>query len=155
MIKKTECPIETLRKKGADLIDRVRFGQERIVVTSYGKLAVAIVSIDDLARLENCVKFDPAEAVAIKSENIGSEFDEFLREEGIFDKVSKAARKRVAQWLHAQRTRRPIAIYEARARKAGVKTLVEPVEIPAVAKITKRNRHREVRTGKPVGREAW
>jgi len=99
MPKNSEVPINDLRRTGGGLIDRVHYAKERVIVTKNGKPFAAIVSIDDLAQLEGCVKYDPADTIAIKPENIGRSFDDFLREEGIYDEVSTATRKRVAQWL--------------------------------------------------------
>ncbi|MFJ4005210.1 type II toxin-antitoxin system Phd/YefM family antitoxin [Streptomyces sp. NPDC090023] len=47
-----EIPVTQARAELADLINRVVYGGERVVVTRHGKPLVALVSADDLARLE-------------------------------------------------------------------------------------------------------
>ena len=144
-LKTTEVPAQALRREAGDLLGRIQYQHEHVVITKHGKPIVAMVPIEDLALIESArkkAKFDQNEAVAISPAHIGSDFDDYLREEGIYDEVSTAARKRVAQWMRAQQTRRPITFYEGRARKAGAKTLVEPAEIPAVAEIAKLTRRR-------------
>ena len=90
-----------LRRGGGEIIARVKIAGDRVVVTDYGKPQAAIISLDDLAELEagSHAKFDPSEAVTLKAENIGSNFDEFLRKEGIYDEVKVNSRKRVAAWI--------------------------------------------------------
>lgn len=58
MVMKIECSIDSIRKQGAKLIDRVRYsdGRIRLVVTKHGEPAVALISLDDLAALEACTK---------------------------------------------------------------------------------------------------
>lgn len=48
-----EIPVTQARAELADLINRVVYGEERVVVTRHGKPLVALVSAADLARLEN------------------------------------------------------------------------------------------------------
>ncbi|MEU0374210.1 type II toxin-antitoxin system Phd/YefM family antitoxin [Streptomyces sp. NPDC006283] len=48
-----EIPVTQARAELADLINRVVYGGERVVVTRHGKPLVALVSAADLARLEN------------------------------------------------------------------------------------------------------
>jgi antitoxin (DNA-binding transcriptional repressor) of toxin-antitoxin stability system len=149
MTKPVQIPLTRIRRQGAEIFARVCYRREEVIVTDYGKPIARIIPMGDaIARL-------PRQGKRINSAHIGSDFNDFLREEGIYDEVSQAARERVARWLLTQRKRRPIDFYKACARKVGVKTLVRPAEIPAVTKITKRNRHPEVKTGRPVGREAW
>lgn len=47
-----EIPVTQARAELADLINRVVYGDERVVVTRHGKPLVALVSAADLARLE-------------------------------------------------------------------------------------------------------
>ncbi|MGW4233016.1 type II toxin-antitoxin system Phd/YefM family antitoxin [Streptomyces sp. NPDC004980] len=54
-----EIPVTQARAELAELINRVVYGGERVVVTRHGKPLVALVSAADLQRLES----DEAEAV--------------------------------------------------------------------------------------------
>ncbi|MFD5075243.1 type II toxin-antitoxin system Phd/YefM family antitoxin [Streptomyces sp. NPDC058371] len=54
-----EIPVTQARAELADLINRVVYGGERVVVTRHGKPLVALVSAADLERLE--ALGDPAE----------------------------------------------------------------------------------------------
>jgi prevent-host-death family protein len=47
-----EVPVTQARAEFADLVNRVVYGGERVVVTRHGKPIVALVSAEDLARLE-------------------------------------------------------------------------------------------------------
>lgn len=47
-----EIPVTQARAELADLINRVVYGGERVVVTRHGRPLVALVSAADLARLE-------------------------------------------------------------------------------------------------------
>ncbi|NUR73312.1 MAG: type II toxin-antitoxin system Phd/YefM family antitoxin [Hamadaea sp.] len=47
-----EVPVTQARAEFADLVNRVVYGGERVVVTRHGKPLVALVSAADLARLE-------------------------------------------------------------------------------------------------------
>ncbi|WP_432053636.1 type II toxin-antitoxin system Phd/YefM family antitoxin [Streptomyces sp. bgisy022] len=47
-----EIPVTQARAELADLINRVVYGAERVVVTRHGKPLVALVPADDLRRLE-------------------------------------------------------------------------------------------------------
>ncbi|MFI1411887.1 type II toxin-antitoxin system Phd/YefM family antitoxin [Streptomyces sp. NPDC020707] len=47
-----EIPVTQARAELADLINRVVYGAERVVVTRHGKPLVALVSAADLERLE-------------------------------------------------------------------------------------------------------
>ncbi|MEW2252107.1 type II toxin-antitoxin system Phd/YefM family antitoxin [Streptomyces sp. NPDC058733] len=47
-----EIPVTQARAELADLINRVVYGDERVVVTRHGKPLVALVSATDLERLE-------------------------------------------------------------------------------------------------------
>ncbi|WP_030809007.1 type II toxin-antitoxin system Phd/YefM family antitoxin [Streptomyces sp. NRRL F-2799] len=47
-----EIPVTQARAELADLINRVVYGSERVVVTRHGKPLVALVSAADLERLE-------------------------------------------------------------------------------------------------------
>ncbi|MEU7565289.1 type II toxin-antitoxin system Phd/YefM family antitoxin [Streptomyces fradiae] len=48
-----EIPVTQARAELADLINRVVYGGERVVVTRHGKPLVALVSAADLERLES------------------------------------------------------------------------------------------------------
>jgi prevent-host-death family protein len=57
-----EIPVTQARAELADLINRVVYGGERVVVTRHGKPLVALVSADDLRRLEEAQELaEPAE----------------------------------------------------------------------------------------------
>ncbi|MBY8864866.1 type II toxin-antitoxin system Phd/YefM family antitoxin [Streptomyces sennicomposti] len=49
-----EIPVTRARAELADLINRVVYAGERVVVTRHGKPLVALVSAADLRRLEGC-----------------------------------------------------------------------------------------------------
>ncbi|MFE0702314.1 type II toxin-antitoxin system Phd/YefM family antitoxin [Streptomyces sp. NPDC058872] len=51
-----EIPVTQARAELADLINRVVYGGERVVVTRHGKPLVALVSAADLAELEAAEK---------------------------------------------------------------------------------------------------
>ncbi|GAA2909668.1 type II toxin-antitoxin system Phd/YefM family antitoxin [Streptomyces thioluteus] len=57
-----EIPVTQARAELADLINRVVYGGERVVVTRHGKPLVALVSADDLRRLEEGAAEEPAVA---------------------------------------------------------------------------------------------
>ena len=48
----SEIPVTQARAEFADLVNRVVYGDERIVMTRHGKPLVALVSAADLERLE-------------------------------------------------------------------------------------------------------
>jgi prevent-host-death family protein len=60
-----EIPVTQARAELADLINRVVYGGERVVVTRHGKPLVALVSAADLERLEELQQ--PAEEQVITS----------------------------------------------------------------------------------------
>ncbi|MGW4203952.1 type II toxin-antitoxin system Phd/YefM family antitoxin [Streptomyces sp. NPDC004726] len=60
-----EIPVTQARAELAELINRVVYGGERVVVTRHGKPLVALVSAADLERLENLP--EPAEEQVIGS----------------------------------------------------------------------------------------
>ncbi|MPY55797.1 type II toxin-antitoxin system Phd/YefM family antitoxin [Streptomyces spongiae] len=53
-----EIPVTQARAELADLINRVVYGGERVVVTRHGKPLVALVSAADLERLEESAATD-------------------------------------------------------------------------------------------------
>ncbi|MFD5157830.1 type II toxin-antitoxin system Phd/YefM family antitoxin [Streptomyces hawaiiensis] len=55
-----EIPVTQARAELADLINRVVYAGERVVVTRHGKPLVALVSADDLRRLEETQEFAEA-----------------------------------------------------------------------------------------------
>ncbi|MFG3321579.1 type II toxin-antitoxin system Phd/YefM family antitoxin [Streptomyces sp. NPDC048171] len=60
-----EIPVTQARAELADLINRVVYGGERVVVTRHGKPLVALVSAADLERLEEAG--EPSEGQVITS----------------------------------------------------------------------------------------
>jgi prevent-host-death family protein len=60
-----EIPVTQARAELADLINRVVYGGERVVVTRHGKPLVALVSAADLERLEE--SHEPAEEQVISA----------------------------------------------------------------------------------------
>ncbi|MEU7055908.1 type II toxin-antitoxin system Phd/YefM family antitoxin [Streptomyces sp. NPDC046197] len=60
-----EIPVTQARAELADLINRVVYGGERVVVTRHGKPLVALVSAADLERLEEPA--EPAEAPVVRA----------------------------------------------------------------------------------------
>ena len=60
-----EIPVTQARAEFADLINRVVYGGERVVVTRHGKPLVALVSAADLARLDALE--EPAEEEIVSS----------------------------------------------------------------------------------------
>lgn len=63
-----EIPVTQARAELADLINRVVYGGERVVVTRHGKPLVALVSADDLRRLEELQQQEePAEEQVIST----------------------------------------------------------------------------------------
>ncbi|WP_062646427.1 type II toxin-antitoxin system Phd/YefM family antitoxin [Streptomyces maremycinicus] len=55
-----EIPVTQARAELADLINRVVYGGERVVVTRHGKPLVALVSAADLERLDDLDALDRA-----------------------------------------------------------------------------------------------
>ena len=55
-----EIPVTQARAELADLINRVVYGGERVVVTRHGKPLVALVSAADLERLDELDELDKA-----------------------------------------------------------------------------------------------
>jgi len=63
-----EIPVTQARAELADLINRVVYGGERVVVTRHGKPLVALVSAADLQRLEELDRLEqPAEEQVISA----------------------------------------------------------------------------------------
>ncbi|MEU6811311.1 type II toxin-antitoxin system Phd/YefM family antitoxin [Streptomyces sp. NPDC046831] len=60
-----EIPVTQARAELADLINRVVYGGERVVVTRHGKPLVALVSAADLERLEQAE--EPAEEQVVSA----------------------------------------------------------------------------------------
>ncbi|WP_030777446.1 type II toxin-antitoxin system Phd/YefM family antitoxin [Streptomyces sp. NRRL S-920] len=59
-----EIPVTQARAELAELINRVVYGGERVVVTRHGKPLVALVSAADLARLEEDAESSEEQAVS-------------------------------------------------------------------------------------------
>jgi prevent-host-death family protein len=63
-----EIPVTQARAELADLINRVVYGGERVVVTRHGKPLIALVSADDLRRLDETQELaEPAEEQVISA----------------------------------------------------------------------------------------
>ncbi|MFA3878736.1 type II toxin-antitoxin system Phd/YefM family antitoxin [Streptomyces sp. MMCC 100] len=58
-----EIPVTQARAELADLINRVVYGGERVVVTRHGKPLVALVSAADLERLEEVRESSHAQVI--------------------------------------------------------------------------------------------
>jgi prevent-host-death family protein len=70
-----EIPVTQARAELADLINRVVYGGERVVVTRHGKPLVALVSAADLERLEQ--EAEAPEAAEAAEEQIISSVSSF------------------------------------------------------------------------------
>lgn len=55
-LKTTEVPAQALRREAGDLLGRIQYQHERVVVTKHGKPIVAMVPIEDLALIESALK---------------------------------------------------------------------------------------------------
>jgi prevent-host-death family protein len=60
-----EVPVTQARAEFADLVNRVVYGGERVVVTRHGKPIVALVSAADLDRLEEADQQQPETVVRL------------------------------------------------------------------------------------------
>jgi prevent-host-death family protein len=60
-----EVPVTQARAEFADLVNRVVYGGERVVVTRHGKPIVALVSAADLDRLEEADQQQPSTVVRL------------------------------------------------------------------------------------------
>ncbi|MFI9201316.1 type II toxin-antitoxin system Phd/YefM family antitoxin [Streptomyces sp. NPDC053048] len=67
-----EIPVTQARAELADLINRVVYGGERVVVTRHGKPLVALVSAADLRRLEEAPAEERAEEKATGEEVVST-----------------------------------------------------------------------------------
>ncbi|MFG3719619.1 type II toxin-antitoxin system Phd/YefM family antitoxin [Streptomyces massasporeus] len=68
-----EIPVTQARAELADLINRVVYAGERVVVTRHGKPLVALVSADDLRRLEETQELaEVAEVAEVAEEQVVS-----------------------------------------------------------------------------------
>jgi prevent-host-death family protein len=63
-----EVPVTQARAEFADLVNRVVYGGERIVVTRHGKAIVALVPAADLDRLEQLDQPEPMTVVQLSAE---------------------------------------------------------------------------------------
>ncbi|MGX1129008.1 prevent-host-death family protein [Streptomyces glaucescens] len=59
-----EIPVTQARAELADLINRVVYGGERVVVTRHGKPLVALVSAADLQRLEESKELEEEQVIS-------------------------------------------------------------------------------------------
>ncbi|MEU2564579.1 type II toxin-antitoxin system Phd/YefM family antitoxin [Streptomyces longispororuber] len=66
-----EIPVTQARAELADLINRVVYGGERVVVTRHGKPLVALVSAEDLRRLDEAEETAQEQVISSVS-SIGS-----------------------------------------------------------------------------------
>lgn len=55
-LKTTEVPAQALRREAGDLLGRIQYQHERVVITKHGKPIVAMVPIEDLALIESALK---------------------------------------------------------------------------------------------------
>ncbi|WP_217242039.1 type II toxin-antitoxin system Phd/YefM family antitoxin [Streptomyces sp. AC555_RSS877] len=77
-----EIPVTQARAELADLINRVVYGGERVVVTRHGKPLVALVSAADLERLEELQ--EPAEEHVVSAVSSVREVASAAREQQRF-----------------------------------------------------------------------
>ncbi|WP_163505926.1 type II toxin-antitoxin system Phd/YefM family antitoxin [Fodinicola acaciae] len=63
-----EVPVTQARAEFADLVNRVVYGGERVVVTRHGKPLAALVSAADLARLEELDRQGDGQVVRLAGE---------------------------------------------------------------------------------------
>lgn len=64
-----EIPVTQARAEFADLVNRVVYAGERVVVTRHGKPLAALVSAADLERLEELDRAGDAQVVKLTSES--------------------------------------------------------------------------------------
>ena len=64
-----EVPVTRARAEFADLVNRVVYGSERVVLTRHGKPIAAIVSAADLGRLEQSTVEEPARIIRLTSDH--------------------------------------------------------------------------------------
>ncbi|WP_238010259.1 type II toxin-antitoxin system Phd/YefM family antitoxin [Dactylosporangium sp. AC04546] len=62
-----EIPVTQARAEFAELVNRVVYGGERIVVTRHGKPIVALVPAADLDRLEDAEQDRPAQIIRLST----------------------------------------------------------------------------------------
>ncbi|MEU0333559.1 type II toxin-antitoxin system Phd/YefM family antitoxin [Streptomyces sp. NPDC006193] len=77
-----EIPVTQARAELADLINRVVYGGERVVVTRHGKPLVALVSAADLERLD--ALDEPGEEQIVRSVSLVRETGPAVREQQRF-----------------------------------------------------------------------
>ena len=65
-----EVRVSEARRELSEHINRVAFGNERIVLTRHGKGVVALVSVEDAEYLEQLERGEDAEDMAILSERL-------------------------------------------------------------------------------------
>lgn len=63
-----EIPVTQARAEFADLVNRVVYGGERVVLTRHGKPIVALVPAADLDRLEDAEAQGPARVVRLSTD---------------------------------------------------------------------------------------
>ena len=68
-----EVPVTQARAEFADLVNRVVYGGERVVVTRHGKAIVALVPAEDLARLEELDEADRTTVVRLSGGPLGAQ----------------------------------------------------------------------------------
>jgi prevent-host-death family protein len=137
-LKTTEIPAQALRREAGDLLGRIQYQHERVTITKHGKPIVAMVPIEDLALIESAskkVRSDQSEAVSINPANIGGDFDDFLRSEGIYDEVKASTRKKVAAWVKLQQAKAMVAMpikFALKPPKRSLKPVLKPALKPAI-----------------------
>ncbi|MEU4210205.1 type II toxin-antitoxin system Phd/YefM family antitoxin [Streptomyces sp. NPDC026206] len=62
-----EIPVTQARSELADLINRVVYGGERVIVTRHGKPLIALVSAAELKQLESAAQEAPERAIGTAS----------------------------------------------------------------------------------------
>jgi prevent-host-death family protein len=66
-----EIPVTQARAEFADLVNRVVYGGERVVLTRHGKPIVALVAAADLDRLEEDEQRQPATVIRLSTDTHG------------------------------------------------------------------------------------
>ena len=88
----TEIPATDARDQMSEVIGRVAFGHERIVITRNGKPQVAVIPLGDLGRLKELDKQQASGAVARMRAKAAASKADRLTDEDVEAEI-KAARK--------------------------------------------------------------
>ena len=62
-LKTSEVPAQALRREASDLLGRIQYQHERVVITKHGKPIVAMVPIEDLALIESALKKSKSQGI--------------------------------------------------------------------------------------------